>query len=494
MASVSKINASSISKFCHPVANLRSRIGGGRVAAHPNAIGLGWVRIEKIPAGNDSGFGSGLHRCKRWQRWLRTSWRSTGGTGTATTVLTGIGNVQGQSSACAGGDCGFGCIANNSGRGGNATASTTVTSGAGEANASSTENGSAGGGTASSLRAACQLPPAADMPISLRHPRACQVRASHTSSPVRSNTAKPAVSFRTSWSEMAWRFTRRRRLRPGKGWRPPPTAAPPEPLTTCRHAPQECRAPPSRLQWPAVTHCPPPRSCTDALAELPLWGFCSPSFLATQCWCSHSAPEEFPYSSRPIRHSRLESKVIDRGEFIGMQIELQTLRPVPFSQPHGSLPSSWPGSWSRLAVTRQAFCLRSHHHVKGKPPFWFSVLLDPRCGSTHFHLGSGALSRLRSASTILSNPTGCFAPGGSRMASCDSTAQESDAQDDRIARFSSVVRSGSLTTSCGWSNADAGWRRESNSGSISDHNGASRMCLISGLHHCRSASAPRARI
>ena len=33
MASVSKINASSISKFCHPVANLRSRIGGGRVAA-----------------------------------------------------------------------------------------------------------------------------------------------------------------------------------------------------------------------------------------------------------------------------------------------------------------------------------------------------------------------------------------------------------------------------------------------------------------------------
>jgi hypothetical protein len=37
MASVSKIDASSISKFCHPVANLRSRIGGGRLAAHPNA-------------------------------------------------------------------------------------------------------------------------------------------------------------------------------------------------------------------------------------------------------------------------------------------------------------------------------------------------------------------------------------------------------------------------------------------------------------------------
>jgi hypothetical protein len=71
-----------------------------------------------------------------------------------------------------------------------------------------------------------------------------------------------------------------------------------------------------------------------------------------------------------------------------MQIELQTLRPFPFSQRHGSLPSPL---GAELAVTRQA----------------------------------------------------------------------SDAQDDRIARFSSVVRLGSLTTSCGWSNADAGCRRES---------------------------------
>jgi hypothetical protein len=142
-----------------------------------------------------------------------------------------------------------------------------------------------------------------------------------------------------------------------------------------------------------------------------------------------------------------------------MQIELQTLRPVPFSQRHGSLPTLGPALGAELAVTRQAFCLRSHHHVKGKPPFWLSVLLDPRCGSTRFHLGSGALSRLRSASTMLSNPTGCFAPGGSRRAGCDSTAQASDAQDDRIARFSSVVRSGSLTTSCGWSNSGPGAQR-----------------------------------
>jgi hypothetical protein len=111
MASVSKIDASSISKFCHPVANLRSRIGGGRLAAHPNAIGLGWVRIEKIPAGNDSGFGSGLHRCKTglsvWPPPLQAVAE------VASNVLAkhrrhgngddcsngGIGNVQGQSSA-----------------------------------------------------------------------------------------------------------------------------------------------------------------------------------------------------------------------------------------------------------------------------------------------------------------------------------------------------------------------------------------------------------
>ena len=35
------------------------------------------------------------------------------------------------------------------------------------------------------------------------------------------------------------------------------TAAPPEPLTTCRRASQECRAPSSPLQWPAMTYSRP---------------------------------------------------------------------------------------------------------------------------------------------------------------------------------------------------------------------------------------------
>ena len=61
-------------------------------------------------------------------------------------------NGHRQCTGPAGGDCGFGCIANNSGRGGNATASTTVTSGAGEANASSTANGGAGGGDSNGVR------------------------------------------------------------------------------------------------------------------------------------------------------------------------------------------------------------------------------------------------------------------------------------------------------------------------------------------------------
>jgi hypothetical protein len=58
-----------------------------------------------------------------------------------------------------------------------------------------------GSKAAFSLPDACQLPPAADIPISSAHRRACQVRASHTSSPSSSNTAKPAVSFRASWPE-----------------------------------------------------------------------------------------------------------------------------------------------------------------------------------------------------------------------------------------------------------------------------------------------------
>ena len=53
-------------------------------------------------------------------------------------------------------------------------------------------------------------------------------------------------------------FTRRRRRRfRRKGW-PPPTVGTPGQLTTCRRAPQECRAPPSPLQWPVVTHNRPP--------------------------------------------------------------------------------------------------------------------------------------------------------------------------------------------------------------------------------------------
>src|SRR3984893_12957288 len=43
---------------------------------------------------------------------------------------------------------------------------------------------------------------------------------------------------------------RRRRL--------PPTVASPGQRTTCRREPQESRAPPVLLQWPAVTHSPTP--------------------------------------------------------------------------------------------------------------------------------------------------------------------------------------------------------------------------------------------
>src|SRR4051795_9157056 len=48
------------------------------------------------------------------------------------------------------------------------------------------------------------------------------------------------------------------------------------------------------------------------------------------------------------------------------------------------------------------------------------------------------------------------APEGWRNSGKSSTAQASDAQDDRIARFWYRVRSVSLTTSMGWLNARAG--------------------------------------
>jgi hypothetical protein len=53
------------------------------------------------------------------------------------------------------------------------------------------------------------------------------------------------------------RRRRRRRLRRRKGWQPP-TIGPPGPQTTCHRAQQECHAPPSPLQWSAVTHNRPP--------------------------------------------------------------------------------------------------------------------------------------------------------------------------------------------------------------------------------------------
>ena len=50
----------------------------------------------------------------------------------------------------------------------------------------------------------------------------------------------------------------RRRLLRRKGCGLPPTIVRPAPQTTSPRAPQECHAPPSRLQWPAVTHSRPP--------------------------------------------------------------------------------------------------------------------------------------------------------------------------------------------------------------------------------------------
>ena len=66
-----------------------------------------------------------------------------------------------------------------------------------------------------------------------------------------------------------------------------------------------------------------------------------------------------------------------------------------------------------------------------------SLLPDRPRPTTRFHFSGGPFSRLRNASTISSNSTGCLEPGGRRKVGCDSTAQASDAQEDKIARFSS---------------------------------------------------------
>ena len=74
-----------------------------------------------------------------------------------------------------------------------------------------------------------------------------------------------------------------------------------------------------------------------------------------------------------------------------------------------------------------------------------------------------ALSREHKASRMSSTGTGREQPGGLRKAGAASIAHASDAQEARIARFSLRVRSGSLTTSRGCSNAPAGCRRSSSS-------------------------------
>ena len=190
-----------------------------------------------------------------------------------------------------------------------------------------------------------------------------------------------------------------------------------------------------------------------------LWGARSSSFLAAQGGLGQSASEYFPHGGCPTRHPRLKSKFIDRGDVIRCTWTCSRLVRVSFPDDTGFLPS--------------AFCIRWRQSRYEET----AVLFVPTAGSVQsYHtLPFGERLRLRSASTISSNPTGRFAPGGSRAAGCDSTAQASDAQDDRIARFSSVVRSGSLTTSCGWLKADAGWKSFSRSGSISAHGGACSM-------------------
>jgi hypothetical protein len=93
---------------------------------------------------------------------------------------------------------------------------------------------------------------------------------------------------------------------------------------------------------------------------------------------------------------------------------------VSFSDDTGFLPSlAQPLGGDQQWLGRPFVCVCAGH-IMGKPPFCFPLLPDLSCRSTRFHLG------FRSASTISSNPTGCLAPGGSRTAGCDSTAQASD--------------------------------------------------------------------
>ena len=74
-------------------------------------------------------------------------------------------------------------------------------------------------------------------------------------------------------------------------------------------------------------------------------------------------------------------------------------------------------------------------------------------------------SSAHKASNISSTVTVRPLSGARRSAGAASTAQASDAQDDRIARFSASVRSRSSTTSCGCAKSPAGCIRSSIAGS-----------------------------
>ena len=69
------------------------------------------------------------------------------------------------------------------------------------------------------------------------------------------------------------------------------------------------------------------------------------------------------------------------------------------------------------------------------------------------------MSSARSASSIPSTATARQAPGAHRRVGAASTAQASEAQEARTARFSLIVRSGSWTTSRGCAYACAGCSR-----------------------------------
>ncbi|SFQ19143.1 hypothetical protein SAMN03159463_05929 [Mesorhizobium sp. NFR06] len=66
-------------------------------------------------------------------------------------------------------------------------------------------------------------------------------------------------------------------------------------------------------------------------------------------------------------------------------------------------------------------------------------------------------SNWRNVSMMASKLTGSQAPGGMRSAGTDSTAQASDAHDERIARFSWASRVVSVSTSCGRLKCRTGW-------------------------------------